>query len=80
MVLDKRLLLLFPGRSHLLRLRVTVGSYFHSQRREGACPGVSRDMIRRVLRRLQKDGSVQWLGRGTGASAVKRRNNLKRGY
>ncbi len=34
---------------------------------ERACPGVSRDMVRRVLRDLQKIGSVECLGRGPGA-------------
>ncbi len=34
---------------------------------ERACPGVSRDMIRRVLRQLKKDGRVECLGRGPGA-------------
>jgi Fic family protein len=34
---------------------------------ERACPGVSRDMVRRVLRDLQKDGSVECMGRGPGA-------------
>ncbi|MFH1116096.1 MAG: Fic family protein [Pseudomonadota bacterium] len=33
-----------------------------------ACPGVSRDMIRRVVRGLQKNGHVECLGRGPGAS------------
>jgi Fic family protein len=34
---------------------------------ERACPGVSRDMIRRVLRDKQKAGGVTCLGRGPGA-------------
>lgn len=34
---------------------------------ERACPGVSRDMVRRVLRNLQSDGDVICLGRGPGA-------------
>jgi Fic family protein len=34
---------------------------------ERACPGVSRDMIRRVLRDKQKAGTVTCLGRGPGA-------------
>ncbi|MBI2505074.1 MAG: Fic family protein [Candidatus Latescibacteria bacterium] len=34
---------------------------------EHACPGVSRDMVRRVLRSLQKAGHVECLGRGPGA-------------
>lgn len=34
---------------------------------ETACPSVSRDMVRRVLRDLQKRGVVECLGRGPGA-------------
>ena len=34
---------------------------------ERACPSVSRDMVRRVLRDLQKSGKVGCLGRGPGA-------------
>ncbi|MDH4164425.1 MAG: Fic family protein [Nitrospirota bacterium] len=39
---------------------------------EKACPGVSRDMVRRVLRDLQKKGTVECLGRGPGAAWKKR--------
>jgi hypothetical protein len=35
---------------------------------EHPCPGVSRDMIRLVLRRLQKKGQAECLGRSPGAS------------
>lgn len=34
---------------------------------ERACPGVSRDLARRVLRQLQSAGEVECLGRGPGA-------------
>jgi Fic family protein len=34
---------------------------------ERACPGVSRDMIRRVLRDGRKTGAVECLGHGRGA-------------
>ncbi len=34
---------------------------------ERACPGVSRDMVRRVLRQLKQAGRVEPLGRGPGA-------------
>ena len=34
---------------------------------EKACPGVSRDMVRRVLRDLQAKGDVECLSRGPGA-------------
>lgn len=40
---------------------------------ESECPGVSRDMIRRTLRNLQEQGSVECLGRGPGAEWRKRR-------
>ncbi len=46
---------------------------------EHACPGVSRDMIRRVLRELQKVGRVQCLGRGPGAAWQRRGNTPKKG-
>ncbi|MFZ5996299.1 MAG: Fic family protein [Nitrospirota bacterium] len=46
---------------------------------ERACPGVSRDMIRRVLRELQKENKVECLGRGPGALWKKRGNILERG-
>lgn len=47
---------------------------------ERACPGVSRDMIRQVLRKLKETGEVESLGRGPGAKWQKRGNTLKRGY
>ncbi|MFN7946175.1 MAG: Fic family protein [Blastocatellia bacterium] len=34
---------------------------------ERECPGVSRDMVRRVLREMQQAGQVECLGRGPGA-------------
>jgi Fic family protein len=34
---------------------------------EWACPGVSHDMVRKVLRNLQRSGRVECLGRGPGA-------------
>jgi len=46
---------------------------------ERACPGISRDMVRRVLRDLQKAGKVECLGRGPGAAWRKRGNIHKRG-
>lgn len=39
---------------------------------ERACPSVSRDMVRRVLRDLQAKGEVECLGRGPGALWQKR--------
>jgi Fic family protein len=46
---------------------------------EKACPGVSRDMIRLVLRDLKKSKKVGCLGRGPGALWKKKGNTLKRG-
>jgi Fic family protein len=46
---------------------------------EKACPGVSRDMVRRVLRQLQRSRQVECLGRGPGAPWKKKGNTLKRG-
>ncbi len=46
---------------------------------ERACPGVSRDMVRRVLRQLQSSRKVECLGRGPGAAWRKEGNTLKRG-
>jgi Fic family protein len=40
---------------------------------ERACPGVSRDMVRRVLRQLKEAGRVEPLGRGPGAQWRKKR-------
>ncbi len=45
---------------------------------ERACPGVSRDMIRRVLRDLRKAKQVRCLGRGPGATWRKEGNAPKR--
>jgi Fic family protein len=51
---------------------VSFSSEFSLTDVERACPGVSRDMVRRVLRDLQKAGTVECLGRGPGASWRKR--------
>jgi len=45
---------------------------------ERACPGVSRDMVRRVLRDLQKSGKVLCLGRGPGAPWRRKGNTPKK--
>ena len=39
---------------------------------ERACPGVSRDMVRRVLQEMQRDGTVECLGKGRTAKWRKR--------
>ena len=44
---------------------------------ERACPGVSRDMIRRVLKILRQQARVECLGRGPGALWRKKGNTLK---
>jgi Fic family protein len=46
---------------------------------ERACPGVSRDMVRRVLRDCQKIGAVECLGRGPGTKWRRKGTTLKRG-
>lgn len=46
---------------------------------ERACPGVSRDMVRRVLRDLQAQGKVECMGRGPGARWRNKGNTAKRG-
>ncbi len=46
---------------------------------EKACPGVSRDMIRLVLRDLQESKRVECMGRGPGALWKKKGNTSKRG-
>ncbi len=46
---------------------------------ERSCPGVSRDMIRRVLRNLKKSKKIECLGRGPGALWRKKGTTLKRG-
>jgi Fic family protein len=45
---------------------------------ERACPGVSRDMIRQVLRKLKDAGTVESLGRGPGAQWQKRGSTPKK--
>ena len=39
---------------------------------EKTCPGVSRDLVRRVLRKLKKEGKVDTRGTGRGACWRKR--------
>jgi hypothetical protein len=38
---------------------------------EKECPGISRDMIRHVLRKMRDDGMVRSMGTGRGAKWVK---------
>jgi hypothetical protein len=50
-----------------LAIDAAVGSFTLADL-ERNCPGVSRDMIRHVLRNLQKQGEVECQGRGPGAN------------
>ena len=45
---------------------------------EQECPGVSRDMVRRILRNLRIAGKVECLGKGPGARWRRRGNTSKR--
>jgi Fic family protein len=78
------------GKTSVIRAAIaSFSAEFTVSDLERACPGVSRDMIRRVLRDLQKAGQVECLGRGPGAAwrqtkresarKKKRGNNSKRG-
>ena len=44
---------------------------------ERACPGVSRDMVRRVLKDLSATGNLKCVGKGPGAPWIKKGNMLK---
>lgn len=46
---------------------------------ERACPGVSRDLVRRVLRELKASGQIEPLGRGPGTRWRKSGNTLIKG-
>jgi len=56
-----------------------LGKEFTLSDLEKACPGVSRDMVRRVLRDLQRSNRVKCLGRGPGALWKKKSPISKRG-
>lgn len=45
-----------------------AGGAFTLAQLESRCPGVSRDMVRRVLRDLKARGRLVYLGRGPGAA------------
>ncbi|MHB1291312.1 MAG: hypothetical protein ACYCY5_03890 [Sulfuricella sp.] len=49
------------------RLAARPGGFTISER-EQTCPGVCRDMVRRVLREQQSAGAVECQGRGSGAA------------
>jgi len=63
-------------------IEAAIGQFresFSLSQLEDACPGVSRDMIRKTLRNLQEKGIVECLGRGPGAAWRKKGNTFKRG-
>jgi len=57
----------------------TISGEFGIADLERLCPGVSRDMIRLLLRDLKAVGQVECLGRGPGAKWRKRVLPLKEG-
>ena len=57
----------------------TISGEFSITDMERLCPGVSRDMIRLVLRDLKAAGQIECLGRGPGAKWRKRVIPLKEG-
>lgn len=71
-----------PGGSKTLRVKGAVTDFrgtFTLKDIEKACVGVSKDMIRRVLKKLKEQGTVECLGRGPGALWRKRAIPLKEG-
>lgn len=55
-------------KSRVVRSAVTEsGREFRISDIEGACPGVSRDLVRRVLRELRAEGRIECSGRGRSA-------------
>lgn len=56
-----------------------IGSDFTVADIEKKCPAVSRDMIRIVLKTMQKSGEVECVGRGPGALWKKKGNTSKKG-
>lgn len=46
---------------------------------ERACSGISRDMVRKVLKDLQKGGAVECIGRGPGAKWQRKGKTAKKG-
>ena len=68
------------AKTELVELAVKgVAGEFTLAQLERACPGVSRDMVRRVLRVLKMNGQVECLGRGPGAKWRNKGITLKRG-
>ena len=63
----------------VLRAIETAAGEFGILDLERACPGVSRDMIRLVLRDLKAQGRIECLGRGPGAKRRRKGITSKRG-
>ena len=57
----------------------TISGDFGITDLERLCPGVSRDMIRRVFRDLKADGTIECLGHGPGAKWRNKGNTSKKG-
>ena len=60
--------------SGIERIAARTGEFTISEL-EQTCPGVSRDMVRRVLREQQAAGAVECQGRGPGATWTTKRGN-----
>ncbi|MBU0751420.1 MAG: Fic family protein [Gammaproteobacteria bacterium] len=60
--------------SGIERVAARTGEFTISEL-EQTCPGVSRDMVRRVLREQQAAGAVECKGRGPGATWTTKRGN-----
>ena len=56
----------------IARLTAMPGTGFAISALEQSCPGVSRDMVRRVLREQQGEGALVCEGRGPGAQWKKK--------
>jgi len=56
----------------IARLTAMPGKGFAISALEQSCPGVSRDMVRRVLREQQREGVLVCEGRGPGAQWKKK--------
>ena len=54
----------------------TNQSSFTLSQLHAKCPGVSKDMVRKVLKDLKNQGKIESEGRGRGASWHKRGNNF----
>ena len=67
------------GKTELIQSAIrTFAAEFTLADLERVCPGVSRDMVRRVLKDLQRSGKLECLGRGPGAPWRKKDLTSKR--